>query len=118
MIALSAAKLATVAVIAFGAVALHNAIGLGLGYGAAKTVGMGEKKSRAIAFEIGMENSGLAVALAIAHLDPVAAIPGAIFSVWHNISGSIVANFFSRRDEKAEEKARALSVDKSSVPTH
>ena len=101
VIALSAAKLATVAVIAFGAVALHNAIGLGLGYGAAKTVGMGEKKSRAIAFEIGMENSGLAVALAIAHLDPVAAIPGAIFSVWHNLTGSLLAGFWGSKEPRS-----------------
>ena len=90
-----------VAVIAFGAVALHNAIGLGLGYGAAKTVGMGEKKSRAIAFEIGMENSGLAVALAIAHLDPVAAIPGAIFSVWHNLTGSLLAGFWGSKEPRS-----------------
>ena len=101
VIALSAAKLATVAIIAFAAVALHNAIGLGLGYGAAKTVGMGEKKSRAIAFEIGMENSGLAVALAIAHLDPVAAIPGAIFSVWHNLTGSLLAGFWGSKEPRS-----------------
>ena len=81
--------------------ALHNAIGLGLGYGAAKTVGMGEKKSRAIAFEIGMENSGLAVALAIAHLDPVAAIPGAIFSVWHNLTGSLLAGFWGSKEPRS-----------------
>ena len=75
-------------------------------------------KAKAVSIEVGMQNSGLATSLAMLHFGAAAAITGAIFSVWHNISGSIVANFFSRRDEKAEEKARALSVDKSSVPTH
>lgn len=96
VVALSAGKLATVAVIALIAVALHNAFGLALGYGGARTVGLPPKKGRAIAFEVGMENSGLAVALAIAHLDPVAAIPGAIFSVWHNFTGSLLAGYWSR----------------------
>jgi BASS family bile acid:Na+ symporter len=97
VIALNATKLATVGVIAFFAVALHNAFGLLLGYGASKTVGLTEKKARAIAFEIGMENSGLAVALALVHLDPTAAIPGAIFSVWHNLTGSALAGFWNNR---------------------
>jgi len=97
VVALNAAKLVTVAGIAFLAVILHNAIGLFLGYGASKGVGMSESKARAISFEIGMENSGLAVALAMAHLDPMAAIPGAIFSVWHNFSGSLLAGFWSNR---------------------
>lgn len=99
VIALNAAKLATVAVIALAAVILHNAIGLGIGYGAARRVGMNPTKARAICFEIGMENSGLAVALAMVHLDPMAAIPGAIFSVWHNLSGSLLAGFWARRKE-------------------
>jgi BASS family bile acid:Na+ symporter len=101
VVALSAAKLATVAVIAFVAVALHNAFGLSLGYGASRGVGMTRQKSKAIAFEIGMENSGLAVALAIAHLDPIAAIPGAIFSVWHNFTGSLLAGYWGGRDDDA-----------------
>ncbi|MEA4839240.1 MAG: bile acid:sodium symporter family protein [Rhodospirillaceae bacterium] len=98
VVALSAAKLATVATIAFVAVVLHNSLGLGLGYGAARAVGMDHRKGKAISFEIGMENSGLAVALAVAHLDPIAAIPGAIFSVWHNFSGSLLAGFWGGRD--------------------
>lgn len=99
VVALSAAKLATVAVIAFVAVVAHNTLGLSLGYGAARGIGMSHRKGKAVSFEIGMENSGLAVALAIAHLDPVAAIPGAIFSVWHNFSGSLLAGYWGGRDE-------------------
>lgn len=98
VVALSAAKLATVAGIAFLAVALHNALGLSLGYGASRGVGMTHKKAKAISFEIGMENSGLAVALAIAHLDPIAAIPGAIFSVWHNFTGSLLAGYWGAKE--------------------
>jgi bile acid:Na+ symporter, BASS family len=101
VIALSAAKLATVAAIAFAAVIAHNACGLALGYYGARGVGMNHTKSKAIAFEIGMENSGLAVALAIAHLNPMAAIPGAIFSVWHNFTGSLLAGYWGGRDAAA-----------------
>ncbi|MPL97330.1 Pantothenate precursors transporter PanS [bioreactor metagenome] len=107
VIALNASKLMTVAVVAFAAVALHNAIGLGLGYGASRAVGMSEDKSKAICFEIGMENSGLAAALALAHLDPIAAVPGAIFSVWHNLTGSVLAGYWSSKKDK--EEARAVS---------
>lgn len=101
VIALSASKLATVAMIAFAAVALHNAVGLGLGYGASRAAGMSQHKAKAICFEIGMENSGLAVALALAHLDPIAAVPGAIFSVWHNLTGSMLAGYWSSKKDEA-----------------
>lgn len=109
VVALSAAKLANVAVIAFIAVALHNALGLGLGYGASRTVGMSHKKSKAVSFEIGMENSGLAVALAIAHLDPIAAIPGVIFSVWHNFTGSLLAGYWGSKDEEKADTTTKIS---------
>jgi bile acid:Na+ symporter, BASS family len=101
VVALNAAKLATVAGLVFLAVALHNAFGLLLGYSASRTIGLGQQQARAIAFEIGMENSGLAVALALVHLDPIAAIPGAIFSVWHNLTGSTLAGFWSSRSQKS-----------------
>ena len=103
VVALNAEKLSTVAGIAFLAVVLHNGLGLGLGYGASRTLGrMSHHKSKAVAFEIGMENSGLAVALAIAHLDPMAAIPGAIFSVWHNLTGSLLAGYWGSKADKEE----------------
>ena len=101
IVALSAAKLATVAMLAFVAVALHNGFGLALGYGGAKMLaGMEDKKARAITFEIAIENSGLAAALAIAHLDPIAAVPAAIFSVWHNLTGSMLASYWAAKSEK------------------
>ena len=98
IVALSAEKLATVALIAFVAVALHNVLGMGLGYGAARGLGMNLAKAKAITFEVGMENSGLAVALAVAHLNPIAAIPGAIFTLWHNFTGPLLAGYWGGRD--------------------
>ena len=108
VVALNAQRLATVAGIAALAVVLHNCLGLSLGYGVSRSLGrMSHHKSKAVAFEIGMENSGLAVALALAHLDPMAAIPGAIFSVWHNFSGSILAGYWaSRSDDGDSEEAK------------
>lgn len=111
VVALSAQKLAAVAAIAFVAVALHNACGLALGYGAARGLGLEHRQSKAICFEIGMENSGLAVALAIAHLDPVAALPGAIFSVWHNFTGSLLAGFWAARDSDADDAHDAFGAE-------
>jgi BASS family bile acid:Na+ symporter len=79
------------------AVALHNAAGLLIGYGSARMLGYEARECRTLAIEVGMQNSGLAVALAIKHFSAAAALPGAIFSIWHNISGSILAFFWSNR---------------------
>lgn len=73
-----------------------------LGYFAAWASGMLLVKHKVIAIEVGMQNGGLGAALANAHFSPAAAVPSAIFSVWHNVSGAIIANYFSSRtDEKA-----------------
>ena len=69
----------------------HNGIGLALGYGVASLLGLGVAQRRTTAIEVGMQNSGLAVALARAHFDPAAALPGALFTVWHNLSGALIA---------------------------
>ena len=99
VVALSAEKLMTVASIAFVAVILHNCLGLGLGYGSSRALGLDHRKAKTLSFEVGMENSGLAVALALAHLDPIAALPGAIFSFWGTLSGSLLASFWGNRDK-------------------
>ena len=80
-------------------VMLHNLCGLGLGYLLGMLLGLSEPKKRAISIEVGMQNSGLASSLATLHFAayPMAAIPGAIFSVWHNISGAMVARLFTRK---------------------
>ena len=82
-------------------VMLHNLCGLGLGYLIGRLLGLTEPKKRAISIEVGMQNSGLASALATLHFAayPMATIPGAIFSVWHNISGAIVARLFTRKND-------------------
>lgn len=84
----------------FAVVILHNLLGYALGYLFAKLFRMNLSKRKAILFETGMQNSGLGATLASAHFNPVAAVPSAIFSVWHNISGSLLATWFARRAEK------------------
>ena len=82
-------------------VMLHNVCGLSLGYLIGRLLGLSEPKKRAISIEVGMQNSGLASSLATIHFAayPMATIPGAIFSVWHNISGAIVARLYTRNDQ-------------------
>lgn len=100
VVALGAESLLDVGLLMAAIVVLHNAFGLILGYGMARLFRMDSKKARTVSIEVGMQNSGMAASLAVLYFSPAAAIPGAIFSVWHNISGSIVANYFARRDER------------------
>ena len=79
----------------------HNLLGYALGFLAAKLLGMNIAKVKAVSIEVGMQNSGLATSLALLHFGAAAAIPGALFSVWHNISGSLAANYLSSRMKKA-----------------
>ena len=80
-------------------VLLHNLLGLLLGYMLATALRLSGPKRKALCIEVGMQNSGLAASLAAAHFAayPMAAVPGAIFSVWHNISGALVARLFASR---------------------
>lgn len=111
VVALSASKLATVGLTMAAIVILHNAFGLALGFTAAKLLHMDARKARTVAIEVGMQNSGMAASLAVMYFNPAAALPGAIFSVWHNVSGSLVANFCVRRDnrESPEDPAPAYN---------
>lgn len=81
------------------AVILHNTIGLISGYGLAKLFGHNDKTARTLAIEVGMQNSGLSVALAMQYFSPLSALPGAMFSIWHNISGSIFAAYWQRKNK-------------------
>jgi BASS family bile acid:Na+ symporter len=78
-------------------VILHNLAGLATGYYLPRMLRRNEAECRTLAIEVGMQNSGLAVALATGHLSALAAVPGALFSIWHNLSGSILAGQWSRR---------------------
>ena len=79
-------------------VMLHNICGLSLGYAIGRLLRLSGPKRRAISIEVGMQNSGLASSLATIHFAayPLATIPGAIFSVWHNISGAAVAYLYRK----------------------
>ena len=80
-------------------VVLHNCLGYLLGYVLAKLFRLNNAKCKAVSIEVGMQNSGLATSLAATHFASMAlaTVPGAIFSVWHNISGSIVANIMASK---------------------
>lgn len=97
VVSASAATIVATGLTIFGIVVVLNGVGLILGYLAAKAVGLDEAARRSVSIEVGMQNSGLAAGLARTHFSPEAAVPAAIFSVWHNISGSALASFWSRR---------------------
>lgn len=83
----------------FSVVVLHNGLGYLLGFFTAKAFGLSLAKRKAIAIEVGMQNSGLGAQLAGKFFSPETAVPSAIFSVWHNISGALLSNYFARRTE-------------------
>ncbi len=99
IISANAGKLLAGGLVIVLVVVLHNVCGLLLGYLTGRLLGLSEAKKRAISIEVGMQNSGLASSLATLHFAayPLATIPGAIFSVWHNISGAIVAYMYRNR---------------------
>ena len=101
------ARIATSGLMIFAVVVLHNGLGLLLGYWLAKLSGLSVAKRKTLSIEVGMQNSGLGVALATAHFSPLAAVPSAIFSVWHNISGPLAATLFQRFDNKEPQAADA-----------
>ena len=96
IVALNASNLAQVGWLMLLAVMLHNAIGLGGGYLISRLMGFPERECRTLAIEVGMQNSGLAVALAVKYFPAAAALPGAFFSLWHNLTGSLLAAIWSR----------------------
>ncbi len=100
VIAANASKLLSGGLIIILVVILHNICGLTLGYAIGRVTDMKDSKRRAVSIEVGMQNSGLASSLATIHFAayPMATIPGAIFSVWHNISGAIVARIYGRKE--------------------
>ncbi|EHJ51718.1 bile acid:sodium symporter family protein [Streptococcus macacae] len=75
-------------------VMLHNLCGYGLGFGFSKLLGLQEAQQKAITFEVGMQDSSLGATLAMKYFVPQAAIPSTIFSIWHNISGSILSSWW------------------------
>ena len=100
IIALNHARLAGLSPILLLAVIAHNATGLAAGYGLGRLAGYDARLCRTLAIEVGMQNSGLAVALATQYFPPLAALPGALFSFWHNLSGALIAAWWRRADRQ------------------
>jgi len=96
IVALTADRIPEIGAVIVIGVVLHNLTGLAAGYWGAALFGQDAKVRRTIAIEVGMQNSGLAVALATQFFSATAALPGAVFSIWHNLSGSALAGWWSK----------------------
>ena len=103
----SAEKILSAGLLILLVVACHNVLGYLLGYGAGRMLGRDARVCRTISIEVGMQNSGLAATLAVAYFSPAAALPGAVFSIWHNLSGAVLAAIYRRLDGRSPAAARA-----------
>ncbi|MCZ0858702.1 bile acid:sodium symporter family protein [Actinomyces israelii] len=103
----SAEKILSAGLLILLVVACHNVLGYLLGYGAGRMLGRDARVCRTISIEVGMQNSGLAATLAVAYFSPAAALPGAVFSTWHNLSGAVLAAIYRRLDGRSPAAARA-----------
>ena len=74
------------------------------GYYVAKLFGYDKTVCKTVAIEVGMQNSGLAVVLAMKYFSALSALPGAIFSIWHNIAGSVLAGIWSKQEENKNKR--------------
>ncbi len=99
VVALNVKNIASLGPAVMAGIILHNGLGLWLGYLGARLLCFDKKTARTISIEVGMQNSGLAVALAMKYFSPLAALPGAVFSIWHNVTGSILAGLWSSGDQ-------------------
>ncbi|MGA4637074.1 bile acid:sodium symporter family protein [Pseudomonas solani] len=105
VVAASQAKIAESGLLIMAVVVLHNGFGFLLGYATGKLFGLPLPQRKSLALEVGMQNSGLGAALASAHFSPLAAVPSALFSVWHNLSGSLLATIFRRMKDESDKPA-------------
>lgn len=92
----SAERVVQAGLIVFAAVVLHNGLGYLLGYGFAALFRQPPRVRRTVSIEVSMQNSGLAAGLAAQYFNPAAALPGAVFSIWHNLSGAFLAAWYRR----------------------
>ena len=94
----NAARILATGMLVFGVVFLHNMLGYLCGFVLGKILGLDSAKTKALSVEVGMQNSGLATSLAGSAFPELAmaTVPGAIFSVWHNISGALLASVYRR----------------------
>ena len=95
VVALNQERLATMGLAVIATVVLHNLAGLLGGYWIPRLLGYDPIICRTLSIEVGMQNSGLSVALAMEYFSALAALPGAIFSIWHNLSGALLASWWA-----------------------
>ena len=107
VVALNSDRLSNIGFALIAAVILHNSLGLFLGYYFSRLLGLNLRQSKTLAIEVGMQNSGLGVTLALQFFSPSAAVPGALFSLWHNISGSILASLWGKENNFSDSLARS-----------
>lgn len=103
VVAASQPKIAESGLLIMAVVILHNGLGLTFGYLLARLLGLPLAQRKTLSIEVGMQNSGLGAALASAHFTPLAAVPSALFSVWHNLSGALLATFYRRLKDGSEQ---------------
>ena len=101
--------------IILGVVIIHNLVGLVLGFFISKWFKFPYADAKAVSIEVGMQNSGLAAALAAAHFSPLTAVPAAIFSVWHNLSGPMAAHYWSKKLQKKNRNKLGQSRDRETL---
>lgn len=104
------------AFVAIAAVILHNIVGFSLGYFAARLGGLERRERRAVAVEVGMQNAGLAAALANSNYAPLAALPAAIATIWHNVGGALLSFIFGFADQSR--KKREQYIEPSEQTSH
>ena len=110
-------------------VILHNLCGYALGFGFSKLMykvypkGFRYAQQKAITFEVGMQDSALGATLALSSFasNPLAAVPSTFFSVWHNISGSVLSSWWREHDDKHQihpdsDNGEKGSAAKASMP--
>jgi BASS family bile acid:Na+ symporter len=99
----------------FLASVIHNAAGYFFGYWLSRLFGLNKASSQTIAFEVGLQNGGMASGLAggMGKLGTVG-LPAAVFSPWMNISGSILANYWRKKSFKENRKSNTNEAQKTS----
>lgn len=103
IIAINRDKIAVAGLLTLGVVCLHNLFGITMGLLISRLCHLNHKQSTALAIEVGMQNSGLAVTLAAVNfaMNPLATLVGALFSVWHNVSGAFFASLRRKQSDEA-----------------
>lgn len=90
---------------------LHNGAGYFFGYWLSRASGLDEKSSQTIAFEVGLQNGGMASGLA-GSMGKLATLglASAVFSPWMNVSGSLLANYWRKKGDREEAVAVAPTL--------